>query len=125
MSLERKMRQAKKAIKKRDAKLAKEGTSAGAEQAKRNAEIERRTAAASLSKAQQEAAKAPSIKSVGEDSLKHGDAPEEVANDNGYGTHIEHPRVACTECPAKFHTRSRLAEHTDFYHGDPEKLFGN
>ena len=117
MSLERRMRQAKRSIKKRDAKLAKQGTTAGAEQAKRNAAIERRTAAASLSRAQQEALKAPSIKEVPTEAHL-GDAPEEVANDSGYGTHIEYPRMACTTegCPAKFWNATNRDKHVEAHH---------
>ena len=120
MSLEDKMRRARRQIKKRDAAQTRE------EQIKRNEAHERVVAAQSLSRAQQRAAQAPPIKSTGEDSLKTGDADLEVQNDNGYGTHIESPGYRCPEkgCVAAFHNPERLATHTSFYHGPADQLFG-
>ena len=124
MALEDDMRRARRRIKKRDANLAAEGTSAKEEQIKKNEEIQRRTAAQSLSAAQKKAIEAPSIRSVGTDSFKTGDAPLEVANDNGHGTHMEYPLNKCTEegCRAAFHEKDSLATHTQLYHGPDDQL---
>lgn len=124
MSLEDRMRRARRAIKRRDADLAKKGTSAAAEQAKRNKAIQRTEAAQSRSRAFTEAASSPSIKSMGVDSLKTGDAPLEVKNDSGFGTHVEHPNYKCGECRAAFHENDRLEMHNMMHHGAPDKLFG-
>lgn len=118
-------RKARRKNKKRDSDLAKKGTTAGAEQVKKNEAIQRRTAAQSLSAAQAKAAGAPSIRSVGTDSFKTGDAPLEVNNDNGHGTHMEYPGNKCTEegCKAAFHEKDSLATHTQLYHGPEDQLF--
>jgi hypothetical protein len=70
--------------------------------------------------ARQAAIEAPSVKEVGK-GLDGGDAPEEVANDSGRGTHMEYPGLACTgtvsnhegdrPCRAKFHTQAKHAAH--------------
>ena len=89
-----------------------------------NQRIARQEAMNSNFSARQAAIEAPSVKEVGDSSLKTGDVPEEVDNDSGYGTHMEYPQMKCTNCAAKFHTRDKLNYHTDMYHGDDEKLFG-
>jgi hypothetical protein len=117
MSLEDMNRKAVRRIKKQDK------AAPGARKKKQietNETIQRRTAAQSLSQAQQAAAKAPSVKEVGK-GADGGDAPEEVANDNGRGTHMEYPGLACTgtvsnhegsrPCKAKFHTQAKHAAH--------------
>ena len=126
MSLEDMSRRARASSKKRAARLAKKGTTAKEEQIKTNEEIQRRTAAQSLSAAQAKAAQAPSIRSVGTDSFKTGDAPLEVANDNGHGTHMEYPLNKCAEegCRAAFHEKDGLATHTQLYHGPDDQLIG-
>jgi hypothetical protein len=85
-----------------------------------NEEIQRRTAAQSLSAAQKRATEAPSIKEVNK-GLDGGEASEEVANDNGRGTHMEHPPLACKgtvsnhegdrPCRAKFFSLDKHAKH--------------
>jgi hypothetical protein len=87
--------------------------------------IQRQEAASSLSAAQERANKVPPIKEVGK-GLDGGDAPEEVANDNGRGTHMEQPLLACTgtisnhegdrPCRAKFHTQAKHANHMTEVH---------
>lgn len=126
MSLEDMSRKAKRKNKKRDADLAAKGTTAGAEQIKKNEAIQRRTAAQSLSAAQAKAAQAPSIRSVGTDSFKTGDAPLEVVNDTGRGTHMEYPLNKCAEegCRAAFHEKDSLATHTQLYHGPDDQPIG-
>lgn len=126
MSLESMKRKATRQIRKRDARLASEGTSAADIQAKRNEEHQRVIAGRSLSMAQQRAANAPTVKAKSDESLKIGDADLEVQNDSGYGTHTEYPGNKCAAegCEAAFHYKSRLDEHTEMYHGDPNKLFG-
>jgi len=120
MSLEGMSRRARSQSKRRNAKLAAEGTTAAEEQKKKNKEIERRTAAQSLSAAQKRATEAPSIKEVNK-GLDGGEASEEVANDNGRGTHIEHPPLACKgtvsnhegdrPCRARFFSLEKHAAH--------------
>jgi hypothetical protein len=126
MSLESMKRKATRQIRKRDAKLASEGTSAREKAAESTAEHERVLANRSLSAAQQRAANAPTVKAKGDESLKIGDADLEVQNDSGYGTHTEYPGNKCAAegCEAAFHYKSRLDEHNEMYHGDPNKLFG-
>jgi hypothetical protein len=90
MSLEDMNRRAVRRIKKQDK------ANPGARKKKQietNEEIQRRTAAQSLSAAQKRAVEAPSIKEVNK-GLDGGEASEEVTNDNGRGTHIEHPPLA-------------------------------
>ena len=123
MSLEDMNRRAVRRIKKQDK------ANPGARKKKQietNEEIQRRTAAQSLSAAQKRAAEAPSIRSVGTDSFKTGDAPLEVRNDNGHGTHMEHPGNRCLEagCRAAFHEKDSLATHTQLYHGPDDQLIG-
>jgi hypothetical protein len=91
-----------------------------------NEAIQRRDASQSLSAAQKKAAGAPSIRSVGTDSFKTGDAPLEVRNDNGHGTHMEYPGNRCTEagCKAAFHEKSGLDTHNQLYHGPDDQLIG-
>ena len=63
----------------------------------------------------------------GEHTLWHGDQPERVENDNGYGHHIEHPALPCTavDCPAKFWSASNRNAHIDFRHSEsPLRLRG-
>lgn len=125
MSLEGMSRRARRASKKRDADLAKKGTTAKEEQIKKNEEIQRRTAAQSLSAAQKRAVEAPSIKEVN-GGLDGGEASEEVANDNGRGTHIEHPPLACKgvisnhegsrPCRARFFSLEKHAKHMATVH---------
>jgi hypothetical protein len=120
MSLEDMSRKAKRNSKRRDARLAKKGTTAKEEQIKTNEEIQRRTAAQSLSAAQQKAVEAPSIKEVNK-GLDGGEASEEVRNDSGRGTHIEHPPLACKgtvsnhegdrPCRARFFSLEKHAAH--------------
>jgi hypothetical protein len=120
MSLEGMMRKARGQLKKRDADLAAKGTTAAEEQIKTNEEIQRRTAARSLSAAQQKAVEAPSIKEVNK-GLDGGEASEEVRNDSGRGTHMEHPPLACKgtisnhegdrPCRAKFFSLEKHATH--------------
>lgn len=116
-------RKAVKRIKKQD--KANPGTRKQ-KQIETNAAIQRRTAAQSLSAAQAKAAGAPSIRSVGTDSFKTGDASLEVRNDNGFGTHMEHPGNRCAEagCRAAFHEKNSLATHTQLYHGPDDQLIG-
>ena len=75
MSLEGMSRRARSKNKKRNAHLAAEGTSATARQIEKNEEIQRRTAAQSLSAAQKKAVEAPSIKEVNK-GLDGGEASE-------------------------------------------------
>lgn len=120
MSLEDMSRRARARSKKRNAKLAAEGTTAKAEQIKTNEEIQRKDAARSLSAAQQRALEAPSIKEVNK-GLDGGEASEEVRNDSGRGTHMEHPSLACKgtvsnhegdrPCRAKFFSLEKHANH--------------
>ncbi len=126
MSLEGMSRRARRQSKRRNAKLAAEGTTAAEEQKKKNKEIERREAAQGRSATFKEAVEAPSIKSVGRDSYKTGDAPLQVANDNGFGTHMEYPGNKCAEegCSAAFHEKDSLATHTQLYHGPDDQLIG-
>jgi uncharacterized protein (DUF849 family) len=137
MSLERKYRKGVRAIRKRDKDLAKKGTTAGAEQVKKTeakaaeeVETQKRIARANAVNAnlsaRQAAATAPSIKSVGDDNIKTGDADLEVKNDNGFGTHIERPGNVCGEdgCKAAFHEKDTLATHKSLYHGPEDQLFG-
>jgi hypothetical protein len=126
LSLEDTSKRAKRASNRRNKKLAAQGTTAAEEQIKRNKALQLRDASAGLSAAQQRARTAPSIKSVGTDSLKTGDAPEEVTNDSGYGTHMEHPGHKCGTdgCKAMFHLSSTLDTHKSLYHGPADQLFG-
>jgi hypothetical protein len=52
--------------------------------------------------------------------LWHGDQPEQVSNDNGYGYKIEHPALPCASghCPAKFWGMSSRNAHIDFRHSE-------
>jgi hypothetical protein len=122
MSLEDMNRKAVRRIKKQDK------ANPGARKQKsvdENKRIQRRTAAQSLSRAQQAAISAPSIKET-EKGLDGGEAPEEVTNDNGRGTHMEYPNIACKgtvsnhegdrPCRAKFHTKSAHAAHMEEVH---------
>jgi hypothetical protein len=126
MSLEGMARKAKRQIKKRDARLAAEGTSAADIQAKKNEEHQRIAAGRSLSMAQQRAASAPPIRSKGDDSLKTGDSDLEVQNDSGFGTHTEYPGYKCVDgsCSAAFHAPERLKEHKLLYHAPGDLLWG-
>lgn len=56
----------------------------------------------------------------GEHALWHGDQPERVENDNGYGHRTEHPALPCTavDCPAKFWNASNRNAHIDFRHSE-------
>jgi len=120
MSLEGMSRRARSQRKKRNAHLAAEGTDSTARQIEKNEEIQRRTAAQSLSAAQKRAVEAPSIKEVNK-GLDGGEASEEVTNDNGRGTHMEHPSLACKgtvsnhegdrPCRAKFFSLEKHAAH--------------
>ena len=89
-----------------------------------NKAIQRRDASQSLSAAQKAAAEAPSIRSVGTDSFKTGDAPLEVRNDSGHGTHMEYPLNKCATdgCRAAFHEKSGLDTHNQLYHGPDDQL---
>lgn len=120
MSLEDMSRRARARSRKRNAKLAEEGTTAKEQQIKTNEEIQRRTAAQSLSAAQKKAVEAPSITEVNK-GLDGGEASEEVRNDSGRGTHIEHPPLACKgtisnhegdrPCRARFFSLEKHAAH--------------
>lgn len=52
--------------------------------------------------------------------LWHGDAPEQVPNDNGYGHKIEHPMLPCGsgDCSAKFFSLNKKNAHIDFRHSE-------
>jgi len=55
-----------------------------------------------------------------EHSLWHGDVPESVPNDNGYGSKVEHPALPCAagDCPAKFWDENSRNSHIDFRHSE-------
>ena len=55
-----------------------------------------------------------------EHQLWHGDSPESVPNDNGYGSKVEYPALPCAagDCPAKFWDENSRNAHVDFRHSD-------
>lgn len=53
----------------------------------------------------------------------HGDQPEQVPNDNGYGHKMEYPGIPCGtgNCSAKFFSLSNKNAHIDFRHSESPK----
>jgi hypothetical protein len=47
-----------------------------------------------------------------------GDRDLDEPNDNGWGTHVERPRMSCPHCPAMFHFSTGLSTHKNQQHPD-------
>jgi len=60
------------------------------------------------------------VKGSKEHQMWHGDYPEVVAHEGGYGTKTEYPMMPCAsgDCPAKFWGESSRNAHIDFRHSE-------